>query len=174
MRACKTSKTNLSVFLLSVLLGYFLVENYWFTWDFINWYCPRIGKEGNIQTWMSIIFLIQICSICACFSKLCNVKDAEVRIKSPKTCIFILSKRKDITDQSHHYPIFRKFVTNLSWVKSSLYGGFVFAFGVKLDSRCLKITLNLPEILYILYGRWECVAPTSGIKLNTKKNSCAP
>ena len=77
---------------------------------------------------MSIIFLIQICSICACFSKLCNVKDAEVRIKSPKTCIFILSKRKDITDPSHHYWIFKKYVNLCAMGENHQYTGRSFSF----------------------------------------------
>ena len=54
-------------------------------------------------------------------SKFFNVTDAEVRIMRPKTCIFILLKRKDITDQSHHYQIFRKYVNLCAMGENHLY-----------------------------------------------------
>ena len=66
-----------------------------------------------------------------------NVTDAEIRIKRRKTCIFVLSKRKDITDPSHHYWIFKKYVNPCAMGENHQYtGAFDFVSGVELDCLC--------------------------------------
>ena len=50
-----------------------------------------------------------------------DVTDAEVRIERPKTCILISLKTKSITEQGHHYRIFRKFVNLCIMGENQLY-----------------------------------------------------
>ena len=89
-----------------------------FAWNTVNLYsswesvCPTSGIKLNTKK-------RSLCPVNCdrpfCFSEFFKATDAGVRTKRPKTCIFILSKRKDITDQNHHYRIFRKYVNLHGW-----------------------------------------------------------
>ena len=74
--------------------------------------------------------------------------DAEVRMKRPETCIFILSKRKDIIDQNHLYRVFRKYVNLWAIGENHLYTDsslLVLVLNSILDVK--EKILNLPELL---------------------------
>ena len=99
--------------------------------------------------------------------------DAEVRIKRPKTCFFILSKRKDITDQLHHYPIFRKYETRVSWVKISYIRGVRFRFWCWSRLSMLK---KDPELAWttanFLWQLRECFSDVGNLVEYQKANLC--
>ena len=117
------------------LIGSYPSGNYFPWWDHhfsdLLW-CPNLilflfisRPEKNFMISKNIVLDWPFC-----FSKFFNVTDAEVRIKRPITWIFILSKRKDITDKSHHYWIFKNILTCVPWVK------IISTMGVRLRFWC--------------------------------------
>ena len=91
-----------------------------FAWTTVNLYsswesvCPTSGIKLNTKK--RSLSPVN-CDRPFYFPEIFKVTDAEVRIKRPKTSSFILSKRKDITDQNHHYRILRKIFSCVPWVK---------------------------------------------------------
>ena len=82
-----------------------------------------------------------------------------------------LSKRKDITDPSHHYWIFKKYVNPCPMGANHQYTGRSFSFLVLNSIVDVK---KSPWTTVNFYSSWESVFLTSGIKLNTKKCSLCP
>ena len=110
-----------------------------FAWTTVNLYsswesvCPTSGIKLNTKK-------RSLCPVNCdrpfCFSEFFKATDAGVRIKRPKTCIFVLSKRKDILIRTIITGSWEKYLPLCNGWKSSVYGAFVFVFGFELDSRC--------------------------------------
>ena len=119
-----------------------------FAWTTVNLYsswervCPTSGIKLNTKK-------RSLCPV-NCdrpfyFPEIFKVTDAEVGIKRHKTSILILSKRKDITDQNHHFRILRKIFSCVPWLKIILRS-VRFRFWFWTWFSILKKSLNLPEI----------------------------